>query len=85
MHVLHHCDTPLCVNPEHLYLGGNKENVRDKVLRGRAAHKLTVKKVRAIRAAIARGETQKSIADRFGVCQAQISLINTRKQWKHIV
>lgn len=34
--VLHHCDNPICVNPEHLYLGSNTDNDRDKMLRGRA-------------------------------------------------
>jgi Autographiviridae endonuclease len=34
--VLHHCDNPPCSNPEHLYLGGPKENSRDMALRGRS-------------------------------------------------
>lgn len=33
--VLHKCDTPLCVNPDHLYLGDQKQNVADAVSRGR--------------------------------------------------
>ncbi len=36
--VLHHCDVPLCVNPEHLYVGSRSENSRDKIARGRCAH-----------------------------------------------
>jgi hypothetical protein len=37
--VLHKCDTPLCVNPEHLYLGDQKQNHADRVARGRFGHR----------------------------------------------
>lgn len=35
MQVLHRCDVPYCVNPEHLFLGTDKENHRDKTAKGR--------------------------------------------------
>jgi hypothetical protein len=42
LHVLHRCDTPLCINPSHLFLGTNADNQRDKALKGRTAQsKLT--------------------------------------------
>lgn len=37
MHVLHHCDVPLCVRPDHLYAGTERDNAKDRESRGRAS------------------------------------------------
>lgn len=93
--VCHTCDNPLCVNPDHLYLGTQAENVYDRNLRGRNGYsgmpgerhhqaKLTNKQILEIRKRAAMGENQYDLATAFGVSQTNISMIVTRKTWKHI-
>lgn len=92
MFVLHDCDTPSCVNPAHLRIGTQKDNMADCASRGRSARgekqgssKLNTDQVEAIRRVVkAGGWTQKRIATFFGVSQAQVSHIANRRQWQHI-
>ena len=88
--VRHECDNPGCVNPTHLVVGTARDNVRDRVDRGRSADrrgerhplaKLTGSAVKAIKNSALAG---KDLAEIFGVSQASVSLIKNNKHWKHI-
>lgn len=96
LHVLHHCDNPPCVRPDHLFLGTNYDNVLDKMAKGRAKGaklpgerhpmaKLTDDKVREIRTKYAAGGIcQRELAEQYGVSTSMIGLITIRKNWIHI-
>jgi hypothetical protein len=83
--VCHKCDTPACINPDHLYVGDNSRNQQDAAVRRRAARiKLSVDDVRAIRRRRANGERPVDLAKEFGVNQTSITNIANRKKWAHI-
>jgi hypothetical protein len=86
--VLHKCDTPCCVNPDHLFLGTNTDNQRDKTEKGRQLKgssvgnsKLTEDDVMFIRAWRLSGFLQKDIAKSFGVSRENISRIDRGLCW----
>jgi len=69
--VLHSCDNPLCVNPAHLRLGDDADNIRDAIQRGRyhtgPRNKTAPNKVRTIRQLRSTGHTYKEIARRLSL------------------
>jgi hypothetical protein len=86
--VIHSCDTPCCVNPDHLRIGTHKDNQADAIKRGRhtwgkrhGAAKLTEDQVREIRAS---SGNQVEAAKKYGVTQALISAIRAGKTWKYL-
>lgn len=90
MCVCHKCDTPTCVNPDHLFLGTVLDNNADRDAKGRTrgargehneASKLTESDVRAIRLALG---TQTEIAASFGVDKRRIGLIRRHQAWRHV-
>ena|ERR1019366_4582631 len=89
MLVLHRCDMPCCVNPNHLFLGTDADNNNDCIAKGRAVHpagekqglaKLTWKDVRAIRAV--RGIfTIRSLAHKYHVERSTVRNVLRGVTW----
>lgn len=81
LQVLHKCDNRCCINPEHLWLGTNADNMQDKINKGRTARKLRIEAIRDIR--ISELST-KELAEKYGVNVTHIRAILRRERWKHI-
>jgi hypothetical protein len=92
--VLHRCDVRACVNPDHLFLGTQADNVLDMARKGRGrttprygesnpCARLSAADVDAIRSAHAAGETQIALARRYGVGAMTISRVIRRHTWRY--
>lgn len=88
MCVLHRCDNPACVNPDHLFLGTQGDNSQDKWAKGRGVKgekaswsKLTEEDVRAIRAD---KRSLAQVAADFDISFQNVGLIKQRKTWAHV-
>ena len=100
MCVCHRCDVPMCVNPDHLFVGTIKENWQDMVDKGRSGidfkfkdergesnghAKLSEDDVRSIRRMKTAGGTYQAIRQRFGIkSNGHVRNILTGKLWGHI-
>ena len=99
LQVLHRCDVPACVNPDHLFLGTQLENIKDRDAKGRtfrgyrsdvgrgskhAGAKLNEAQVAEIKSLLRSGETRTRIARLFGVVPGTIGMIAVGKNWSHV-
>lgn len=88
--VCHSCDTPLCCNTNHHWLGSHKENARDRDSKGRrkpltgtrhGRSKFSDVDIADIRMALSQGESLRRIANRYGTNKAVISRIKRNKTY----
>lgn len=97
--VCHRCDNPSCVNPAHLFLGTQKDNIQDMMAKGRGPAKrvgnrvlgdsrvgaiLTEAKVREIRSKHASGIAMRALGREYGVNRVTIRYVVKRRTWTHI-
>ncbi len=89
--VLHRCDNPPCVRPDHLFVGTTQANVADKVAKGRHAHgervggaKMTPEAVREMRRLRDGGMLLDALSALFGVHVTTVSHICRRETWRHV-
>jgi hypothetical protein len=90
MEVLHRCDNPPCVNPDHLFLGTQKENGADMAKKRRSTigiknpmAKVTEDTVRAIRR-LPSNLFDREIALMFHLSREQVGNIRRFRSWKYI-
>lgn len=93
IYVCHTCDNPPCVNPKHLFLGTQKDNMQDMVQKGRiydrhgernSKAKLTEYDVRRVKQLRDNGKTYKGIAEELGVSEGCINHILNGRHWSWV-
>jgi len=84
--VCHTCDNKKCINPNHLWIGTQKDNIQDakkkKRLSKQPMKKFTMEQVVKIRAELQEGMTTTSLAKKYNVSQGVIWNIKSGKSYK---
>ena len=77
-HICHTCDNKACVNPNHLYLGNNTTNMRDKS----TLTPVDIKEIRFLHKF--EGYTYIDLSEKFHVAKSTIGLICRKEHWKNV-
>lgn len=81
--VRHTCDNPMCVNPAHLILGSQTNNIHDCMLKLRHRHRLSMMVARVIRRLAELGWKHREIADLYRISRSGVSRIIRKERWNH--
>ena len=73
--VMHKCDTPLCVNPDHLRIGTHAENLADMFEKGRFVPRGRAITDETVKAILSTKGTYVELGKQFGLCRQTVSLI----------
>ena len=92
--VCHRCDTPLCCNPDHLFLGTQKDNLHDAIKKGRNYQlpplpkgenhpraKLNKEKVNKIIELVDSGKTKREVAKLFDISDTLVGMVYRKERW----
>lgn len=89
--VRHTCHNPLCVNPEHLLVGTQADNMDDCIKAnrqckgsGKSDAKINESIAKDIKSKLAKGERNIDIAEYYGISKDIVSCIKRGLNWKHV-
>lgn len=82
MCVLHRCDNPRCVRPDHLFLGTPKDNTMDMIRKGRERRKFTDRQIERMCRLLSSGRTSREVALAFGASKSWVATLRSGKNKK---
>lgn len=88
MFILHKCDNKICVNPNHLFIGTQKDNIEDKCKKGRHKYGVTTKlnkdQVMIIRKKFEQGTSAITLSKEFKINRRTVYKIINMERWREM-